>query len=73
MDTANSKKSVIESITVKCAMILEHAKQQNLAKNIIPKTGRNKTQKRGAGLEVNVPITTEQTKIQVNPVSARLK
>ena len=73
MDTVNSEKDIIDSITLKCALNLRHVNQQKLAENNIPKTVRDTKQKGVFNLEVNVPITTEQTKKQENPVSARVK
>ena len=73
MDTVNSKKDVIDSITVNCALNLRLVNQQKLAENDTPKTVRNTKQQRVVNLEVIVPITTEQTKKQLNPVSAKVK
>ena len=62
-----------KSIIVKCANIKRHANQQKLVQKDTLRTVKNTTQKKVAGLEVTVRILTKETRIQVNPVSAKLR
>ena len=72
LDTAASEIGVTEDIIMKFARILQHVNQQKLVKNNIPKAVKNTNPKKVIDLEVNVLITTKQTKMSIDPVSASL-